>query len=288
MSQSSSGKTEVRYAQYIEDKHSDFLTRAQTFSKALTGASPFATHVDLDIEDAFFGSGLLLTSYASLYEKYDALITDQDPTVLYNQVFASVVNGNTVNDMITAENSRVEDSIEQESLPRFTTGMRDINAVMSSSFVIGKALIEDAKIKAMSRYSADIKGKMLPMVNEVWRTRLDWNKGAVETYAQFLKFYLSSKMDTETHNADFQMKNVVWPFTILHYEAACLGALQNAVDTKQTAPGSGASKAIGGALMGAAGGASMGAALGGTVMGMAAGPFGAIAGGLAGLVSGLF
>ena len=79
-------------------------------------------------------------------------------------------------------------------------------------------------------------------------------------------------MDTEEHNQRLAAKNTLWPFTVLEYQRAALGALQGA--TNQGGGGAESSqigKSIGGAMSGAAtgfmvsGGNPLGAVVGGGI-----------------------
>jgi len=79
-------------------------------------------------------------------------------------------------------------------------------------------------------------------------------------------------------------KDKLWPFTVMEYERAALGALQGATTaTSDVAGTSKVQKAISGALSGASVGASIGSAVPGIGTGI-----GAVAGGVLGLASGLF
>jgi len=271
----------IRYAPYIEDRHSDFINTAYNHRLALMSQSPYAAYGafptdDIDVEDAFFGAGYTIASFPSLYDMYGKFMAGLDIDVLFDQLFEETVNGSEINNLISAEADRVSDDIEVEALPRFETGMRDMNAVMSSTFVIGRELLEANRVKAVSRFSAESRYRMLPVVTERWTKHLDWNKMTVEEYAQILKLYISAEMDIKTHNWDIQVKHRLWPFTLLQYEGVCLGVLNGARDVSEVGHSpSKAQKAIGGAMTGASAGAMIG------------GPIGAALGGVAGLIGGI-
>jgi phage-related tail protein len=74
-----------------------------------------------------------------------------------------------------------------------------------------------------------------------------------------MKFYFSAAMDLDNHNYEMLAKDRLWPFTVLEYQRAALGALQGASNSKSSVAGaSQTQKAIGGALGGAAAGAMIG------------------------------
>ena len=133
--------------------------------------------------------------------------------------------------------SLIDDEIETTSLPRLQTGMRDMNAVMSSSFVVGKSLIEDTRTKMVAKFSADLKYRLIPIAQERWNTHLNWNKLTVGTYAEIMKLYFSAKTDVDEINYAMAAKNTLWPFTVLDFERAAVGALQGATTSKQDVAG---------------------------------------------------
>jgi hypothetical protein len=225
----------------------------------------------------------VLSSYPSLYDMYGKFMAGLDIEVLFDQVLEDTVNGRVVSDLISAEASILEDDIIENAAPRFEAGLRDMNSVMSSSFVIGRAMMEVGRTKSISRFSADVRGRLLPLATERWKSHLSWNKETIEMYAQILKFYFMAKSEMDIHNLQMHTKNALWPFTVLHFSVEAIGALQAARDVKTDIAGaSTAAKALGGAMMGAAAGAQIGASFG-----AAGGPWGAAIGGVVGLASGL-
>lgn len=271
--------TTIRYAPYIESHHDTFLNLVKTKVDATINSSPFTGYTNIEVDDAFFGAGYLITSFPALYDMYGKFMAGLDIEVLYAQIFEDTVNAPAINNLVSAEAVLLDDDIEANSIPRFQVGMRDINSVMSSSYVVGKAMIEDARVKSISKFSAGLKYQMIPVASERWRGHLEWNKGVVMSYAEIMKLYYSAKMDIDDKNYSMAVKNLLWPFTVLEYQRAALGALQGAITTETDVKGaSKGAKAISGALSGAAMGA----------MAFPASPLlGALGGGLLGLGAGL-
>jgi hypothetical protein len=289
---------EVRFAQYIEEFHTNLLTLHQDYRDAIRDDSPFADWTDIPVDSAFFGTGYLISSFPSLYDMYGKFMAGLDIDALYTQIYADTVESTVIDDLVAAEADLLEDDIDTNILPRFETGMRDINAVMSSSFVIGKALIEATRVKAVAKFSAGLKYQMIPVAAERWKGHLEWNKGVVMTYAEIMKLYYSAKMDITDVNYSMAVKDMLWPFTVLDFNRAAAGALNGATASTEIAGTSRAGKVIAGALGGAATGLMAGTAIGGFVgvgtgaatgamIGMPAGPFGALIGGALGLAAGL-
>ena len=275
---SSSSKVTVRYAPYIEDHHEDFLDIVATKRDSLIDDSPFDDFEEILVDVAFFGTGYTIASFPSLYDMGGKFIFGLDVDTLFDQIFEQSTDGAEINNLVSAEADLLDDDIEANVIPRYELGMRDLNAVMSSSFVTGKALIESARVKSVAKFSSELRYRMIPVAVQRWQTHLEWNKGAILTYAEIMKLYFLSKKEITEFNYEMLSQHKLWPFTVLDFDRAAIGALQGATTTKSNAgAGSKVSSALGGALSGAAGGAMMGM-----------GPGGMVIGGLLGLAGGLF
>lgn len=261
----------MRYAAYIESHHSDFLDAVQTKRLATINNSPFAGYSYITYANSFFGSGYTISSFPSLYDMFGKFMAGLDIENLFTQILDDSLNNTAIEDSIAAQATELEDDIIESANPRFVTGLRDINSVLSSSFVVGKAMMETARTKALSRYSAELRKAMIPIASQRWQTHLQWNSGVISNYMQVMKLYFSVAMDVDAHNYSMSAKDLLWPFTVLEYERAALGALQGAMTQKSSVAGSGASdtqKAIGGALAGAAAGAMVGGVPGAAIGGI--------------------
>ena len=254
--------TRVRYAQYIEDKHSNFLATIQSARIAVINDSPFIDYTDIEVDDAFFGAGYTIASFPSLYDMYGKFMAGLDIEALWSQMFEGTVNPSVVEDLVAAEGDLIDDEIETTSVPRLQTGMRDINSVMSSSFVVGKSIIEDSRTKLVAKFSADLKYHLIPIAQARWEAHLNWNKLVIATYAEIMKLYFSAKTDVDEINYAMAAKDKLWPFTVLDFERAALGALQGATNQKSDVAGASTTAKV---LAGAMSGAAMGAMVGGQV-----------------------
>jgi hypothetical protein len=257
----------IRYAPYIETRHSNFLETVYNTRVSIIGSSPFSEYTDIIIDDAFFGAGYTIASFPSLYDMYGKFMAGLDIEALWAQIYEDTLESPAINTLVSAESDLLEDEIEENSLPRLQVGMRDINSVMSSSYLVGKSILSDTKTKLVSKFSADLKYQLIPIAQRRWEAHLDWNKTVVSIYAEIMKLYFSAKIDVDEVNYSMAAKNLLWPFTVLDFERAALGALQGATNSKSDVAGaSTASRVIGGALTGAA----MGAMVGGQITNTAA------------------
>lgn len=255
-------KTEntIRYAPYLESYHQTHLAAVKAFMDAATDDNPYEGYTELDFEDAFYGSGYVMSSYPTLYDMFGKFMAGLDVEILFDEIYEDTINGTVISNVISSEASILDDELTNKSYPRFDAGMRDINSVMSSTFVVGHAMMEAEKNKVLSRFSADLRAKVLPLVTERWGRHLEWNRNVINDYAQIMKFAISQKMDVDNHNLEMDAKRVLWPFNATQYMTSTLNALSGAMNTTaETAGASRAQKMIGGALAGAGTGAMVGA-----------------------------
>ena len=271
---SGDSETTIRYAGYVETHHQAFLNKISNETGGAYHSSPYGDFANFEISDGFFGVGYALSNFPSLYDMYGKFIAGLDIDALATQVETNSIEGNYTSELVSAEASMLEDHINEKILPKFQTGMRDINSVMSSSYIIGKSLIASSQLKAVSKYSAEVKYRLLPLAHEKWKMHLEWNRQVVQQYAELLKLYVSAEMDVEGYNVGLRVKDKLWPFTVLEYQRAALGAIQGAQNITGSGEGpSQTQKAIGGALSGASAGFMLG------------GPSGAVVGGVLGLAA---
>jgi hypothetical protein len=274
----------IRYAPYVEAKHTKFLDLIVAHRDKIIGSSPFKVFTPLDVNSIFLGAGMSIAAYGSMFGKHKTYMQDVNVDKLYSDIFTETVNSAEIKALVVAEGKLMDEEIEVNSYPRLMTGARDLNAVMSSTFVIGKSNIEISRVKSLSKFSAGLKYTMIPVALDRWKTTLEWNKGIVQMYAQTVQMYMAGTLDINEQKYAMYAKNTLWPFTVLDHERAALGAMQAAQTSKSVAGDGGPStstKVLGGALSGAAMGATVGSAV--PVVGTAIGAVaGAVIGGLAG------
>lgn len=280
---SSSGDTTntIRYAPYIESIHTNFLNTTQAVVDQVRGNNPYTFFNEVPVDAGFFGIGYVLNSFPALFDLYGKFVAGLDIDALWAETMASTINSPQAANLVTAESAILDDEIETSILPKYMTGMRDLNVVMSSSFVVGKALLYDTKVKAVNKFSADVQWQLVTMAQDRWKAHLSWNTEAVTSYARLFELYFDSKDGIGRLNFEGLAKKALWQLDVLDYERANLGALTGATKSTSSSSSSKSSKA-GGVVGGVVGGAAMGASVtGGNPYGAAVG---AVIGGIASLL----
>lgn len=200
---------------------------------------------------------------------------------------------------INAYSDQLSDVIDNTVLPKYKAGMRDINAVMSSSFLIGAAIISGTHLKDVAKYGSDIRLKMFDKkaVIALEHARLSSGHiintvGAVSTstmskveakrlLAQYIiegnRLKIVALKEKDDVDRDIDEREARWPLEILNYAFNGVAAIAGAATVRQADPEpgkGGIGNILGGAFSGAAAGGQVGGAWG------AAG--GAVLGGLLG------
>jgi len=277
-SSSAGGESTIRYAEYIEVKHSEFLDKTVELRDAALDNNPYSGFSSIPVDVAFFGAGYTIASFPSLYDMYGKFMAGLNIEAVWTELFEDTVNGPQVGNLVATESAILQDELDSQVLPKFMAGMRDINAVMSSSFVIGKALLMDTKQKQIAKYSAELRYRLIPVAQDRYKTHLAWNTSVIDTYMNVMKHFFTIKQAIGSTNVEIDAKAALWDLDVLDYERANLGALQGAIKTSTKTSEDTGSGILGGALSGMAAGGMMS---GGNPLGMLAG---GLLGGLSGLL----
>lgn len=276
-SSESSGETTIRYAPYVESRHQNFLASVASARSSATSNNPYNGYSAVAVDAGFFGSGYTLASFPSLYDMYGKFMAGLNIEAIWAEIFEDTTDNAQVGNLVAAESDLLRDELNSNILPEFQTGMRDIGAVNSSSFVIGRTLLEDSRQKVLAKFSAELRYRLLPLVNERYDIHLKWNTGVIDSYMGVIKHYFTVKQSIGEMNYQHLDRGARWPLEMLDYERSALGALQGAMKQSGDAGGaSSGSKALGGALSGAAAGGAIGGTWGAGI--------GAVVGGVAGLL----
>jgi len=282
------GDTTVRYAPYLESAHSSILNHAGADSPTSSfidifnvtlGASPYADYESIDLSDAFFSDGYSIGDFPSLWDMFGKFMAGLDLHDLWSQTYDDVLDGGEIANAVAAQSAVLLDELDSAVFPRFDAGMRDINAVQSSAFIIGRAnILEDGYLKAINKFQAQIRLHVLDVSVQIWNKHVDWNEAVIRVYGELFKLYYSLRMDAERDALEYQAKDAMWDINLFENARAMLGALTGAAATADKNEPSTMQKAVGGAMSGAAAG----------YMASSGNPVGAVIGGALGLAASLF
>lgn len=226
----------TRYAPYVETAHGRFLNdignyRAQTVAYS---ESPYLVHADVSIQDAFLGVGYALSNFSALHDMFGKFMAGLDIDELFKDIFGSVLELPEIDNLTKAQLSLTDDKIVAGLLPQFALSMRSLNAVISSSFIIGKSLLEDRRTKLLNTINSDLKYLLIPTITKRWIDSLNFKKQIIFSHAFILKFYHLTKLDADRFDYKIAFRHTMWPFIVLDYERAALAALQGPTPRKKS------------------------------------------------------
>lgn len=282
----------VSHSPYLESAHADWLNATGTdfIASSVTdvmnsaiGNSPWtgklAYDPDADIADfeaAVAAFRLLLTGLSDTAD-WAALYAQADTTLAGPAEIAITAD-------VAAYAAILDDNITTETLPRFRRGMQDINAVQSSAFVIGEAIIEAFRDRDVAKYLSTLRmgigDKKLTateqMMNMMAR-RIGWEDDYVKFIVESMRIKIVAKKEEMDQNATIDEADAKWDLEVFQFGANVMAASAGGTSTAAPKGVSKTASVIGGAMMGAAAGAMAGASVGSV-----GGPYGAVIGAVLG------
>jgi hypothetical protein len=231
----------VRYAPYLEDAHYDVLnhygTDQVTYSvigvaNQLFNNSPYAKYVPFDINPGFLGSNSI-SSYGNLFSFFVEQISNVDAYILWTNIYNTTIFGPNIQAAVSTQANMLDDDLNSNILPSFLAGMRDINAVMSSAFINGKAIIFNGRVKSINKFASDLQIRAMELSTQIWTKVLDWKKATVDTYSNMLQLYYTTQLEQDKANIGYAVQNSLWNINLFAYIKDILSAMSGAASTSK-------------------------------------------------------
>ena len=253
----------------------------------------------------------------------DLALIKAKATALRDELISDVPYGSAVEDLIDAHSVKLLEKVNSEVLPKIEVGMRDLNAVIGSSFVIAKEIAMEQYTSEIADFSTKVRVSFWEKRHELYKFTEDaWIRSSLQAselaykYAamQMEKLKLEVSMAAEIGNAavlaqskygvvstEASIRGRTWRVEMNNYMNKTLAAISGASPVSTRGDQSTASAMFSGGLGMAAMGAGVGGYLGagstlgglaggataGGTLGMAGGPAGAVIGGVIGLGVGM-
>lgn len=194
---------------------------------------------------------------------------------------------------IAAHSADLDTELNAKVIPRFEAGMRDINAVMTSAFAIGRAVIEKDRNDKVDKFAADMRfqaddkrtGLLQALSAEMVRILLqqkEFERAIASMYIDYGRIDIAANTDYQTELKAIAADKARWPYEIYKYGANMLAAMGGGTTSSVPMDGNKTARIIGSGLSGAAAGAMVGA----YISKESGGGIGALVGGIAGLIGG--
>jgi hypothetical protein len=256
------------YPTYMTDYHEDWISG---INSAMSAASfPTLTVYDPDTD---------LATMLTAINTFEALVAAIDEHTDYDTIYANATNlADTYFDpaayiaaRVTAHSTTLDTELNTKVYPRFLAGMRNINAVLSSAFVIGQAAIAQDKLDKVAKFQADMELQVISKRVEVIQAiaaemmrlklqKLEFNRAIAAMTIDYARLVISAKEDEYVETKSAAIEALKWPLEKYKYGANLLAGITGGVSGTAAAEGSKSARIIGSALSGAAAGAMIGAA----------------------------
>jgi hypothetical protein len=187
--------------------------------------------------------------------------------------------------VVTAYTAMVDNEVQTKVLPKFRRGMQDINAVQTSSYVIGEALILAEETRDIAKFAADLELRAYDKRNDMIvqlsdyvlksvQTNLTFHQTIAHISAEFARIKITAFKEQVEADAELDEKDAEWDLKLFQYGGNLIASIAGAAATVNKKPNQFMS-ALGGVMSGVAAGAAMGGAPGAAI--------GGVLGGIAGL-----
>lgn len=276
---------QVRYPAYIEGIHEDWLdaTGTDTIEASVTevmndalGASPYTAAVPYDPDTD-------ITTYIAGVTDFETLVDLLSSGTGLDTLISNVLSDSRIQDEIDAYEAMLVASKLATTFPRFEAGMRNINSVMSSAFVTGKALIEEEITRDVAKFAADLRMRSHSEdALKVIQMKLEYQKAVSHMIIEAYRIKIVAKKEESDLTVDYDVADGKWDLEVFQYGANLMAAPGGG-----TAIPSGKKGGAGSVLAGGISGAAAGAVAGSVIQPGVGTAIGAAAGGLLGLASGL-
>jgi len=277
----------VSHSAYLEAVHGDWLNNSgvDTISDSITdvmnaaignspwtGLTAYVPDADIAAYEAAIAAFAVILAGLTDTGDWAAFYTQADTTLA--GVGEAALNADAL-----AYEAILDDVIATSTLPKFRRGMQDINAVMSSAFVIGEAVIESFKDRDVAKYLSalrlavnDNKLKAVEQMMQLMANRIGWEDSYMKTVVEGNRIKIVAKKEEADQNATIDEADAKWDLEVFQHGSNVLAASAGGTAGAGKIP-SKMQSAIGGALSGAAAGAMMGSVVPGigTAVGAGAG-----------------
>ncbi|MBU2249230.1 MAG: hypothetical protein KKD77_20955 [Gammaproteobacteria bacterium] len=255
----------VDYPAYMKTFHGQILDHngvdTPTISlmdamNAAFGNSPYAGEVAYD-PDADIAA--MIASVTA----NQALVTLLSTGTGLDTLVSGVLDHARVDLAVTEFANDLSDRLLAEVVPRFEAGMRDINAVSSSAFAVGRAILEVAQTRQVAKFSADL--HMKAFSDDALRLialKLEYQKFATHYIAEANRIKIVAKGEELESNLEIGEADATWDLEVFQHGGNLLAGIGGGVMTSNKKKKNKAASAIGGAMTGAAAGAVVGAEIG--------------------------
>lgn len=293
----------VDYPDYMKDYHGDFLEVAWAIvQEDQQIGSPYASFSTSSPNVTFGFGGWWFSPTQGLQMFHDYSIGSNVCDMAAKSCLEVIeLTGlpDRISEYTAGMSTTLSERLTDEVLPRYESGMRDIGAVCSSAFAIGRANMENTNTRIVARTDAEARLQHLNFFMQSWKDlTIQQRQLAVQLVMaeserhrlvavvslEIARLYTAARYDVDIVNAEMAAKDRRWDMENLQYAANILAGISGAAVTRAANV---QQSSLSGAISAMASGAATGAMIGSAVPGLGT-AWGAAIGAGVGLLSSLF
>jgi hypothetical protein len=316
------GSGAVSYPAYMQDWHTIQLAAVSTCMATAQAASPYAglsaynPSANISAVDAAVSTFNSAVGTINDHALYDTIFTQAEAEIddaLSDSVISSIaemidtyISTSAAASTATAAFSDIlDEEYSGKITPAFEGGMRDINAVMSSAFVLGASLLATERANKVSKFTSEIllqdhakRGdyimtlvqKRTDLINQavsemlrLFIQKIEFTRVYAAMIADTKRIAIAALNDQQLEDKAIDVMDGKWDLETFQYGANLLAAIGGGTAQPSRMEGSQMARIVGGGLSGAAAGALIGSRVASEGGGDYAG-IGALLGGIGGMI----
>ncbi len=327
----------IQYAAYVQSWHQTWLGDVDTYIDTARANNPYSSAAaydpDTDIDGmlaalnafcnailSFHDSELDISAVSTAFNNAKDVTAFNPVTTIGTNISsvksmldATLLDDSAISSAASAFGAIVHADTEAKVIPTFEAGMRDINAVMSSAYVVGLALIAAEEARNVAKFTSDLKlaqwsdrNKILAnmsvtlldaqfkvhqanmqlaeMLGKFFIQGVEYKRALTQSLVDALRMKIVAKKEETDENLRIQAARRKWELKLTQYAASMLGSAGGGHAVAQGTgerSGSTVSSVLGGVMAGASIGSMFNevtggnwGSIGGAVLGGVAGAFG--------------
>lgn len=291
------GSGVVDYPAYMKTFHGRLLDNngADVLTQSVTDIINAALSDNPFTGESAFNPDTALAANDSAIAVFSALLTGINEIVNWGSIYDGVVakidgvEEAEITADIAAFAALQDDQINTVILPRFQAGMRDINAVVSSAFVLGESNIEGFRNRDVAQHSSKLRiasisnrsNLYVHAADQVLRFTMQkyaWKETLVKTVIETNRIKIVAKKEEADINLDIDENDALWDIKLFQHGSNALAGIGGGTVAASGKQKSQAASTIGGAISGGVAGYMIAGASGGAI----GGPAGIIGGAVLG------
>jgi hypothetical protein len=251
----------VDFPTHMKTVHASWLDKAgtDTIESSVTtimntalGGSPFTGASAYDPSTD-------LTSMMAYVEDLETLIESLSSENSLDSLITTILSDDRLSSLAVLYDEDLSRQLDINVFPEFEAGMRDINSVMSSAFIIGRAIIEDGRVKETAKFLANLRYKAASDdAIKVIGMKLQYHQSLAQLGIEANRIKIVAKSEENDRNLKIDEADAKWDLEVFQYGNNVLASISGASHYVPDKEGSTTKSAIGGALSGAAAGAMVG------------------------------